>query len=1431
MGMDSFHPVIRDWFRQSFGQATDIQNEAWAAIQDDQSVLLSAPTGSGKTLAAFLAAINKLLVQSLEHTLEEQVYILYVSPLRALSSDIQKNLNLPLMQIRDGLLESGLPDVNITVSLRTGDTPQAERSRMRKRPPQILVTTPESLYILLTSDSGRRMLKTVQTVIVDEIHALAGNKRGAHLALSLERLSLLTQVPPNRVGISATQKPLEEIANFLTGGRPCKIIDKGFHRNRDLGLELVASPLESIMSGEIWTEVYERLVTLIQEHATTLIFVNTRRMAERVSAALAERIGNDQVTSHHGSLSREHRQSAENSLKTGKLRAIVATASLELGIDIGDIDLVCQIGSPRSISIFLQRVGRSGHALKKTPKGRLFPLSRDDLFESIALLRAIERHDLDTIRIPRHPLDVLAQQLVAEVGNGEYGLEELYGRFIRAWPYRELSLEKFRETVRTLVMGYHTSRGRRGAYIHHDVISDTLRPRKGAKLSAVTNGGAIPDQFDYDVILQPEGCFVGTLNEDFAFESLPGDIFQLGNTSYRIHKVEKGKVYVEDARGQPPNIPFWIGEAPGRSDELSTNVSDLSEQLDRLLAESDAAARHWLETELDLPDSAITQVIEYLSTSRAALGHLPHKQRIILERFFDQNGDTHLVIHSPYGSRINRAWGLALRKRFCRKFNFELQAAADENSIVLSLGPTHSFDLDEVSRYLQEKSVREILTQALLNSPIFPTRWRWVGNISLAVLRFRAGKKLPAIFQRNDAEDLIAVVFPDQLACQENIVGDREIPAHPLVEQTLYDCLHELMDIEGLENLLRGIAGGSIQVNTCDLSQPSPLASEIINARAYSFLDDAPAEERRTLAIHMKRFMTPQEASESNVLNANAIEKVRSEAWPNPRNPDELYDALCELGYMTSIEGAQWASQWNELATQQRAVRLSLSRHDIWVAIERLPEVRLIHPQACQSVPVHPVEAQTPADADTALLEILRSRLGCLGPVALADVAHSLDITESLVNRIFVQLETEGYLFRIKPQVTTGIELWCERRLLARIHRYSLEQMRNEIEPVSIQTFSRFLLHWQGLDQPAEGEAALVRCMEQLEGCNAPAKIWEQSILPNRIRDYAPSFLNNLTANGRLVWYRPVSSTAKTQRSTAQFTRMTAVSILPRADLRYWRCAGSSQQNYTLSANAEQIITLLRKNGACFFSDITSSTGLLKAQVEEGLGELVSAGMISSDSYAGLRFISKQHGRQKRRFTHRSANIALQNDWDRAGRWWVLPAPDKDHEPDHVEHIARILLKRYGVIFRKLLDNESSLPGWRELLYVYRRMEARGEIRGGRFVQEFSGEQFALIEAIPQLRKLRKQDNTEETLCISAADPLNLTGIITPGERIPAQGNNRILYRNGIPVAALVSGTVHVLDPALAHLEWQFRTTLMRDTRVPSAQKLPTLTQASGNIH
>ncbi len=1101
--LSSFHPVVADWFLSQFAAPSEVQMQAWPAIQAGQSTLIAAPTGSGKTLAAFLAVIDQLVKQGLATALPDQCQVLYVSPLKALSNDIHKNLEEPLTGIGMGLLEASLPGIVIRAQTRTGDTSQAERAAMKRFHPHILVTTPESLFILLTSESGREMLKNVRSVIVDEIHALAGNKRGAHLMLSLERLTQLTGQPPVRIGLSATQKPLTTIAHYLTGDRnvPCTIIDTGHVRQRDLLVEVTSSPLEAIMANEVWTEIYDRLEQLINDHHTTLIFVNTRRLAERAAAALADRLGEAAVTAHHGSLAKEHRLSAEHRLKQGQLKALVATASLELGIDIGDVDLVCQLGSPHSIAAFLQRVGRSGHSLGAIPKGRLFPLSRNDLLECAALLNAIAKDQLDSIQIPDQPLDVLAQQIVAEVACREWGEQALYQSITKAWPYRALTLAQYTAVVKMLSDGYHTRRGRRGAYLHRDVVHGVLRPRKGARLTAIMNGGAIPDQFDYDVILQPEGLFIGTLNEDFAFESIAGDIFQLGNSSYRMIKIEQGKVFVEDAHGQPPNIPFWFGEAPGRSNELSAAVSELTATIDQLLELGDDAARRFIYQELALPPAAAEQLYDYLATAKAALTVLPTFNTIIFERFFDETGDMHFVIHSVYGSRINKAWGLALRKRFCRRFNFELQAAADENNIVLSLGPTHSFPLREPAGYLKAETVESVLTQALLAAPMFPTRWRWVANTALAVPRNRAGKKVPAPFQRNDAEDLIAIIFPDQLACFENIAGEREVPDHPLVNQTLWDCLHELMDIDGLKQLLGGIENGSIQIITRDLTSPSPMAQEIISAKPYAFLDDAPAEERRTLAIQQRRFGSPQEAAEIGRLNPEAIERVRLEAWPETRNADELHDALVILGFMTEQEGERGplskppqpvsqsaADMLNVLQNNQRATVLTLAHGQrLWVAAERLHECQMLFPGASLSPAIAPVPADKPLAYEDILRDIIRSRMEGLGPVTAEQIAEPLGIATSKIELALLALEQQGIV--LQGQYTPGAQAieWCERGLLARIHRYTLKQLRSEIEPVAPSDFMRFLFRWHGLHDPVAGEAGLAKVLQQLEGCNLPA--------------------------------------------------------------------------------------------------------------------------------------------------------------------------------------------------------------------------------------------------------------------------------------------------------------------------------------------------------
>ena len=1453
MKLDYFHPAVWRWFQQNFTAPTEVQLQAWPAIKQHLPTLIAAPTGSGKTLAGFMAAIDDLVREGLQRGLRNETQVLYISPLKALSNDIQKNLQIPLNGIRDALLEEGLPDVDIRAWVRTGDTPQAERQKARKQPPHIMVTTPESLYILLSSASGRDMLQTVQTVIVDEIHALAGGKRGSHLLLSLERLDALCrrtrQRTPVRIGISATQKPITRMAQYLMGDNAsqCRIVDTGHVRQRDLAIEVTGSPLEAIMANETWGEIYERLEELITNHRTTLIFVNTRRLAERAAHNLAERIGEEYVTAHHGSLAREHRLNAEQRLKAGKLKALVATASLELGIDIGDIDLVCQLGSPRSIAAFLQRVGRSGHAVNALPKGRLFPLSRDDLLECTALLDAIQRGELDQIVIPNQPLDVLAQHIVAEVASCEWQEQELYETVKRAWPYRDLSRDTFGATVDMLANGYSTKRGRRGAYIHRDVINDKVRARRGANLVALTNGGAIPDQFDYDVVLQPEGLFIGTLNEDFAFESLPGDIFQLGNTSYRMLKIENGRVFVEDAHGQPPNIPFWFGEAPGRTDELSSAVS-------RLLIDANEITHQggmeglitWLQQDHRLPLEIAVQLAEYLATAKAVLGTLPSHDTIVFERFFDEVGDMHFVIHAPFGSRINRAWGLALRKRFCRRFNFELQAAANDNNIVLSLGPTHSFPLAEVADYLKSQSVREILIQALLAAPMFETRWRWNTNISLAVPRNRNGKKVPAQFQRSDAQDLVAVVFPDQLACFENLQGDREVPDHPLVEQTVNDCLHETMDITGLETLLQRLENQHIELVTCDLPAPSPLSEEIINAKPYAFLDDAPAEERRTLAIRQQP-LDPQSAANMGRLDSAAIHTVRREAWPEARTPDELHDGLMMVGFMSEAEIKQgaftesethmdfgWQHLIDALSKEQRVTLLNTPNGEkLWLATERLPQFLAVFPHAHYH-PLVPLLTQQPLEPEPALVEIIRGRLEGLGPVTALQLTIPLGLAVEEVNLALLTLEQEGFAIQGQFTHTTQEVEWCERGLLARIHRYTVKTLRREIESVSPVDYMRFLFAWHRVAEKADGKEALAAILEQLEGCALPAYSWERDILPARMDLYVPDWLDNLCVSGRFTWLRlPAKETVAREAVVKETSandavprkrkpapvKNTPVCLFTRQHAGYWCNAGALlNQTKNLSANALKVFEALKNHGASFFLDLVVNTQLLRTQVEDALGELVSSGLVTADNFTGLRALITP-ANKKPAFRSRRNLRASNNNIDDAGRWTLIqknPMPKSNDTPlapfdiEQAEHIARTLLNRYGVVFRKVLEKETALPPWRDLLYVYRRMEARGEIRGGRFISGFAGEQFALPEAVNALRNIRKQDKSSDLITISAVDPLNLTGIVTPGQRVPATINNRILYKDGKPVAVSIGGEIKFLEKTDNQTEWEIRNRLIR---------------------
>jgi len=1395
MPLSRFHSVIERWFSNRFVEPTEPQRRAWPVIHNGADVLIAAPTGSGKTFAAFLSAIDGLVRQGLNGggELRDETQVVYVSPLKALSNDVQKNLSEPLAEIRRTLAEQGLPDVAVRTLLRTGDTPQSERQAMLKRPPHILVTTPESLYLILTSERAREMLRSVRTVIVDEIHAVARDKRGSHLTLSLARLDALIGKRPQRIGLSATQRPIEEIAQFLVGtGQPLPtIVDAGHIRTLDLALEIPSSPLEAVMSADVWEEVNARIAELITQHKTTLVFVNTRRLCERLTMHLSERLGADRVTSHHGSLSREKRLEAEERLKRGELQALVATASLELGIDIGSVDLVIQVGSTRSIATLLQRVGRAGHRLGAIPKGRIFALSRDELIECAALVRATREGRLDRLIIPDKPLDILAQQIVAAAAGEEWDEDALYERVRSAYPYRDLTRKEFDDVVQMLAEGFTTRRGRRSAHIHYDGINKKLKGRRGARIAAITSGGAIPDLGDYRVILEPTETFVGTLNEDFAIESSPGDIFQLGNTSYQIVKVESGQVRVADAKGQPPTLPFWLGEAPGRTNELSEEVSRLRQDIaDRL--DDPPAAIQWLVDTIGMNEAGARTVVEYLGATRVILGTIPTQKCLVLERFFDEAGGMQLVLHAPFGSRINRAWGLALRKRFCRSFNFELQAAATEDAIILSLGPQHSFPLEDVFQYLKPATAEHLLVQAMLDAPVFGTRWRWNATRALAVLRFRGGRKVPTPLQRMEAEDLVAAVFPDQLACPENLVGDREIPDHPLVNQTIADCLLEAMDFPGLKRVLEGMDAGQFTLIARDTTEPSPLCHEVLNARPYAFLDDAPLEERRTQAVITRRGLDVKTAEEFGKLDQSAIDLVREQAWPDPETGDELHDALLIMGAVPSVEAgthASWNDKYEELA---RAGRVTTVDERLWAATERLPMVQAAFPGARHEPAVVPPEREAAKvwSREDAIRELVRGRLEVVGPTTANDISEALGLAIADVDFALAALEHEG--FALRGRFSSGVEgiEWCERRLLARIHRYTLDRLRKEIEPVTAADFLRFLFKWQRVatGSRAEGPEGLAAVLDLLDGYELAAGAWESEVLPARLTDYDPLWLDGLCLSGEIAWGRLNAirnAEVGTRNRKVGPVKSTPIAVFRRDRGEIWR-AGLPEVDVTtlpLSSTAKALLAAFESRGALFFGDLVNATGLLRTEVEKGLAELVAWGLVSSDSFAGLRALLVPSDRRRPlgggyRRRGRIAPFGVET----AGRWARTHARPPIPDEQIAEAIAWQLLRRYGVVFRRLVQRETLLAPWRDILRVYRRLEARGEIRGGRFVGGFSGEQYALAEAIGLLRSTRREQGADELTAVSGADPLNLVGILTPGEAVAAITSNRVLYRDGVPI-------------------------------------------------
>jgi ATP-dependent Lhr-like helicase len=1420
------HPVTAEWFLRRFGSPTEPQEEGWPSIVAGNATLISAPTGSGKTLAAFLVCIDKLLRDAIEGNLAPATQVVYVSPLKALSNDIQKNLDQPLREIQQLALERGYLSSEIRTGVRTGDTLPKERAAMLRHPPHILVTTPESLYILLTAGKSREHLRRVRTVIVDEIHAIADDKRGAHLALSLERLDALVRgenrhspgafltglaTPPQRIGLSATQNPIELVADFLTGVHPerprATIVQVGQRRELDLAIEVPSDELSSVLTTKMWEEIFDKLAAYTHTHRSTLVFVNTRRLVEKIAFSLAERLGIENVAAHHGSLSRTLRLDAEQRLKNGEIKILIATASLELGIDIGDVDLVCQIATTRSVAVGMQRVGRAGHWRGAIPKGRFFATTRDDLMEQAALVRSMRAGLLDRLEVPAEPIDVLMQQIVASCGAESWDEDALHAMLVRAWPYRNLTRARFDEIIALLASGIESSRGRYGAYLLRDGIHGQLHPRRGARMIAISNGGAIPETNLYSVILQPEGVQIATLDEHFAVDSSPGDVVLLGNTSWRIQRVEAaGRVLVEDAHGAPPSLPFWEGEAPQRTAVLSSGVGELREQISALTAkvtpghispadpEVDQAAA-WLMENCGVCAGGAQQLIVYVVTGRAVLGSVPSKTTIIAERFFDEGGGMQLILHAPFGGRINKAWGLALRKRFCRGFNFELQAAATDNGINISLAEQHSFPLADVFQFLTEQTVKELLEQASLASPIFKTRWRWAANRSLQLLRFSKGKRVAPQIQRTRSEDLLASVFPQAAACFETIEGDIQIPDHPLVDEVMKDVLGEAMDLEGLTEVLRGIKDGSIRCLAVDTPVPSQFAHELLNANPYAFLDEAGLEERRARAVSLSRTLPASVIEEAGRLDPQAIDEIRRECWPDIRDEHELHDLLHSLValpidfFAGRTEARDWLLFYDRLARSGRVQTIECKGIPCWSSMERALYLAALWSDEADA-----------ATKEQALRQCVQGWVQVLGPTTAVSFAERLGLSAGDVFQAFLAMEMQGLLMRGvfeqgKPANDHEIE-WCERRILQRIHRRTLHALRKQIEPVAPAIYMRWLLGWQHLAPQTQlsGEEGVLEALHQLEGFEAPAIEWERTLLPARVANYDPRWLDSLCLSGAVGWGRisphPAWSSTEgsgprrvipTNAAPITFYIRESADWLPHALAR--EKIEESRLSQALSPDALKVRALLEQRGACFANDIGRILGLSRQAAQLALWELATAGLAAADGFDQLRAMMdprRKSASVQPVSTRRPARST-------AGRWSLLnevvhAAPSAIEQArrndEALESYARLLLCRYGILFRDLLTRESNAPKWRELIGILRRLEARGEARGGRFITGCGGEQYALPEAADSLRSSRSRE-CHAVIPVAGGDPMNLAGIVLPGERIPSIPGRQVRYQNG----------------------------------------------------
>jgi ATP-dependent helicase Lhr and Lhr-like helicase len=1480
--LDGFHPAVRAWFVERFGKPSPAQALGWPAIAGcdktpGHDVLLCAPTGSGKTLAAFMWAIDRLFREAERGQLGDRISVLYVSPLKALANDIRVNLEEPLTGIRAAAQRlaaggngRGKPAqdktkrlLEVRAGLRTGDTTAGERSAMLRRPPHILVTTPESLFILLTSPRFRQSLGAVRHIIVDELHALAPNKRGAHLMVTLERLERMVRASgaprPARIGLSATLNPIGRLAEFLAGAevdsngarhpRPVKIV-RADDRARKMDLRVIAPgpELGALATHQHWEAMYDAVAEMVRQHRTTLVFTLSRRWAERIALNLQKRLGNDAVMAHHGSLARAERLQAEQRLKRGELRALVATSSLELGIDVGAVDLVCQIDSPKSISAAIQRIGRSGHQLDATPKGRLFALTLDDLIECGAAVRAIRQGRLDEVEIPGGCLDVAAQQIVAIAAEEDEIGEADVMRLVRgAYNFAGLDRKTLTNLLEQLSAELPARIQGAAPKIFYDPIGARVRARRAARLAAITSGGTIPESGNLDVVIASEGRRIGDVEEDFAQESSRGDIFTLGSTPWRVLGISRNRFLVEPAPGMAPSLPFWQTEAAGRSPALSSETSALRVEIFRRIEQADGlAAAEFLAAECAMDESAARQAVDYIRRGQGALGAIPDDHTLVVERFFDGLGGTQIVIHAPFGMRVNRGLGLAIRKRLCQSFDFEIQASAIDDAVLLALNARHSFPLESLMAMLSPRTVRRVLEQALLAAPMFEVRLRHVATRALLVMRSARGRKVPAWIQRLRAQEISAAIFPQRDACLENRPAEVELPGHFIAAETMHECLTESADIERIERLLSAIERGAMRVVTVDAIAPSVFAHRILLAWDYSFLDDGERANRRSRTVSMNRAMAEdvfRTEDLSAMLASEAVQSVEAEVSGRAlsrraRDRDELCALIRAHGALEITDAAERIAgdadaMVSALEREGRVVRARLvaGARELLIVAQDAALFRAAYPdvtvERSAGAPELPIEARTEVpEPGEAQREIVRRAMATSGPLEVSEIAERLRMTAAAVKNHLLALEAGGVVFRghftprmgrvgapQAPAMASPPEQWCDRYNLEKIHRLTLSGLRAQIEPCADHEYAAFRLRWNhvggaGIEADQAGVAAV---LEQLSGVALAPELWERDVLPVRIPGYRPEWLDLLCLGGAVVWAAvPGDEPAGEIPSRITF-------------LRRRRAGGGRLDGTAASAIAgefsdedeRKVFLALAAGGAQYLDELAERAGLAERTALAALWRLAAAGRVSNDSFAPLRLLwsapeaatrAISPGAAANRRTRQDAAIRARLRSSVSGRWSALggsaaasAATDPPsagaisgensaalRERDLARDRAEALLRRHGIVSREMLALQGEHLAWHDISFALRRMEYAGTIRRGYFVRGLSGEQYALPEALEMLAVVRGLNPAREgPVAISAADPANPYGAMLPGCGIAREPGNVLVLRAGRVVLGL----------------------------------------------